>query len=555
MSQKKWRPIRVQVPSFNPKGGDYDSVVTNIFDILRKFEDHKIDDGQIVLSGATSGDVLVTNDGVVFVPQKFVPYSFTVGTTLTVSGNVVIPGSAPASSTVSRVQIGNPISSGSANGTFLSINAPSGFSGNLIDLSVDSVRSMRVDATRAMIGPFGPLMTDPAQVAIFGASTGLEVNGSTADDYSSNPRIACLSHVNNIKYCYNELFFAAYNPNATATVKGGSALIFEATYQDNGTLNDRFLSIYDWDNLAYRIVFEMGTGRVLLGSLFPPFARLGIQCDPTVDDISLALAAGAIQTQNLQEWQDNGRTKLASVSVSGQFDLPLLNVANGGGMYSTSKVTIRGGDDSNNPCFVVMNGSGVAKLIIGNDGSLNPAPFGIGGGVYSTSQLSLIGVDNAADPLFSGQNNSQDLVFLFHNNGFLIHTLRDNGSGSIAPLVRFGHNTTNTPSAGFGVELQFQLQTSTTPDRDAGNISYEWEVATEGSQISLGRLVAYYITTPMEVMQWGATSTVPKIGFLGAPAAVQQTGGSATAGGTYTATEQAMLQAAYDCLRTFGYLS
>lgn len=37
--------------------------------------------------------------------------------------------------------------------------------------------------------------------------------------------------------------------------------------------------------------------------------------------------------------------------------------------------------------------------------------------------------------------------------------------------------------------------------------------------------------------------------------AAQQTGGAATAGGTYTATEQSMLQKAYDALRTFGFLN
>lgn len=45
------------------------------------------------------------------------------------------------------------------------------------------------------------------------------------------------------------------------------------------------------------------------------------------------------------------------------------------------------------------------------------------------------------------------------------------------------------------------------------------------------------------------------IGFLGVTPAAQQAGGAATAGGTYGATEQSMLQKAYDALRTFGLLS
>lgn len=45
------------------------------------------------------------------------------------------------------------------------------------------------------------------------------------------------------------------------------------------------------------------------------------------------------------------------------------------------------------------------------------------------------------------------------------------------------------------------------------------------------------------------------LGFFGVTPAAQQTGGVQTATGTYTATEQGMIQSAYDCLRTFGLLS
>lgn len=45
------------------------------------------------------------------------------------------------------------------------------------------------------------------------------------------------------------------------------------------------------------------------------------------------------------------------------------------------------------------------------------------------------------------------------------------------------------------------------------------------------------------------------IGFFGTTPVVQQAGGAATAGGTYGATEQTMLQAAYDALRAYGLLT
>ena len=46
-----------------------------------------------------------------------------------------------------------------------------------------------------------------------------------------------------------------------------------------------------------------------------------------------------------------------------------------------------------------------------------------------------------------------------------------------------------------------------------------------------------------------------QIGFFGETPVGQQSGGSATAGGSYGATEQTMLQKAYDCLRAVGFLS
>lgn len=71
-----------------------------------------------------------------------------------------------------------------------------------------------------------------------------------------------------------------------------------------------------------------------------------------------------------------------------------------------------------------------------------------------------------------------------------------------------------------------------------------------------GKLFFYiYDTLPRQALVMEASGSAAKVGFLGAAAAAQQTGGAATAGGTYSATEQGMLQKAYDALRTFGLLS
>lgn len=53
----------------------------------------------------------------------------------------------------------------------------------------------------------------------------------------------------------------------------------------------------------------------------------------------------------------------------------------------------------------------------------------------------------------------------------------------------------------------------------------------------------------------GSFSVSGNTGFFGATPSAQQTGGAATAGGTYSTTEQDMLQKVYNCLRAFGFLS
>lgn len=73
-------------------------------------------------------------------------------------------------------------------------------------------------------------------------------------------------------------------------------------------------------------------------------------------------------------------------------------------------------------------------------------------------------------------------------------------------------------------------------------------LALSGGALADGANVALGSTTGTRI----GTASTQKLGFLGAVPAAQQTLGAATAGGSYTATEQVMLQKVYDALRTFG---
>lgn len=116
------------------------------------------------------------------------------------------------------------------------------------------------------------------------------------------------------------------------------------------------------------------------------------------------------------------------------------------------------------------------------------------------------------------------------------------------------NRTTGTAAAGTGVDLAFQCKSTTTNDRLQAEIAATWVDATDATR--KGRLqIGAEDTAFREGLRVEASGSAPMIGMLGATAAIRQTGGAATATIAYTATEQTMLQVAYNCLRTFGLLT
>ena len=128
------------------------------------------------------------------------------------------------------------------------------------------------------------------------------------------------------------------------------------------------------------------------------------------------------------------------------------------------------------------------------------------------------------------------------------------GDAIVQPIFIINGTNQNATSAGYGTGMKILLKSSTTASRDAAAFTAEWATATDASRKARIKLQAYD-TAVREVLRGEASGSAPMIGFLGASAAAQQTGGAATASGSYTATEQGMLQKAYDALRTFGLLS
>jgi hypothetical protein len=80
------------------------------------------------------------------------------------------------------------------------------------------------------------------------------------------------------------------------------------------------------------------------------------------------------------------------------------------------------------------------------------------------------------------------------------------------------HNTSGTPAASFGNQIHFQLQSSTTEDRDAATINAEWATATDATRMGRMKLYARDAASLREGLRIESDGAQPLVGFLGAAA-------------------------------------
>ena len=109
-------------------------------------------------------------------------------------------------------------------------------------------------------------------------------------------------------------------------------------------------------------------------------------------------------------------------------------------------------------------------------------------------------------------------------------------------------STAGTASTGLGVGIRTALRSTTTSNQDAGRLTWEWDVATDASRASRGKLSAYYTSTERVCIDWKAGSAAPLIGVLGAAPALRQVVTGSKASG-------AALVSLLAALVTFGWIT
>jgi hypothetical protein len=140
-------------------------------------------------------------------------------------------------------------------------------------------------------------------------------------------------------------------------------------------------------------------------------------------------------------------------------------------------------------------------------------------------------------------------------SGQFTAALSDSGTTTVPVGMNLKHTSSGTPAAGFGVSQKMQLKSSTTADQDASQVNTVWATATHASRAARVEHYIYDSGGARLFLAGEASGSAAKIGFLGAAPVVRQLGGATSAGATYGANEQAMLDRAFQALRVFGLIT
>jgi hypothetical protein len=270
------------------------------------------------------------------------------------------------------------------------------------------------------------------------------------------------------------------------------------------------------------------TGAVVLQSSdvttalgFSDFARTGVANTFTIGTQTIQTGAAgtkglvvqgvASQSANLTEWQNSSGTVLMSVRGSdgalvAKAGQNILSYPFNGGWLFANALYIQSG----NPSEISTNSTGVF-------------------GWHS----------NAIDPLSGSHDtglgrNAGGVVEVNNGTagqwGALKCGVRDSGTTTITDGLTIGHQSTATPAAGLGSAALFNINSSTTADRNAGRLAYQWVTATDASRKARGTLTVYD-TAEREAIRFEASGTEPMLGFYGVSATARQvlaTGAGAT---------------------------
>lgn len=158
---------------------------------------------------------------------------------------------------------------------------------------------------------------------------------------------------------------------------------------------------------------------------------------------------------------------------------------------------------------------------------LNVTALGYDGSAYVTASPRMI---FQAAELFSGSAQGTQIVFsttraasttrtdvlTIGSTGALTSIVNDTATAAGVDVWTINLRSTGTAAASFGAGILFNLESSTTNDRNAGRLKVDWQTATDASRAGRVTLSAWNVSTERNIIQGQANSARAAIGFLGA---------------------------------------
>ncbi|MEO5931117.1 MAG: hypothetical protein ABIR47_14390, partial [Candidatus Kapaibacterium sp.] len=143
------------------------------------------------------------------------------------------------------------------------------------------------------------------------------------------------------------------------------------------------------------------------------------------------------------------------------------------------------------------------------------------GGVASSPILMVTSPASFSGKFLQVQDSNAKNIMEIFGGGDTHHRIFDATTASTATPLTLSHNSTGAVTAGFAVQLNMQLRSSTTDNRDVAGIRVEWTTATDPSRAMKGRLFGVDFIGERAAFMWEATGAAIKTAVNGAAPVVR----------------------------------
>lgn len=244
------------------------------------------------------------------------------------AGEHILSGSPTASATKALLRLGNPLVGGDADGTYLGINVPNGYAGDVVNLQLNGVSAARVNSAGDMVLGTNPVTTFTRNSHTDRVNLGLAAPGNntiitylqaasmTADFFTKFQSI--YDGTFSDQYVLLNAELAAGSTRATTLInvgpQGGGYIRHRGSATDTNRIGFGCTTTGGAaaaDHLSIHANGKIGIGT----SGTAPAAKLFVQ--GVLDEIQLGVRANATQTTDLVQLTTSGGTQLIGVTGAG----------------------------------------------------------------------------------------------------------------------------------------------------------------------------------------------------------------------------------------------